>query len=281
MLVYSNELCHHGILGQKWGIRRFQNKDGSLTKAGAARYGVGTHGEFLGQSRDEDIRIKAGAMAQRVSSNDKENESGRTYVSFDKLDHLNYVDSLASGTIGDGVTISGKSKNGYSIELKVTNDIIAPSYQKTMDTFKSTIDDIGIKEVAKTVESHSYNKSKQFIKDIKAFNIEECRDRAYKAFCTSMFSDSAARKDFFSKLQKQGYNAIVDDEDVNFGNGFTKSALIVFEKQNNLKQTNVKEITDKDLQYASDMAVNPMFAKDATTEKGKQFLKEMEKRWGI
>ena len=31
-------LCHHGILGQKWGIRRFQNKDGSLTAAGKKRY---------------------------------------------------------------------------------------------------------------------------------------------------------------------------------------------------------------------------------------------------
>ena len=30
----SNELTHHGIKGQKWGVRRFQNKDGSLTDAG-------------------------------------------------------------------------------------------------------------------------------------------------------------------------------------------------------------------------------------------------------
>ena len=29
-----NELQHHGILGQKWGVRRFQNKDGSLTPEG-------------------------------------------------------------------------------------------------------------------------------------------------------------------------------------------------------------------------------------------------------
>lgn len=38
----SDILIHHGILGQKWGVRRFQNSDGSLTKAGKDRYGVGT-----------------------------------------------------------------------------------------------------------------------------------------------------------------------------------------------------------------------------------------------
>ena len=38
MLISSDELCHHGIKGQKWGIRRFQNKDGSLTPAGKKRY---------------------------------------------------------------------------------------------------------------------------------------------------------------------------------------------------------------------------------------------------
>lgn len=34
----SDYLEHYGIKGQKWGIRRFQNKDGSLTKAGLKRY---------------------------------------------------------------------------------------------------------------------------------------------------------------------------------------------------------------------------------------------------
>ena len=32
-----NELYHHGIKGQKWGVRRYQNKDGSLTAAGKNR----------------------------------------------------------------------------------------------------------------------------------------------------------------------------------------------------------------------------------------------------
>lgn len=46
----SNELCHHGILGQKWGIRRYQNSDGSLTAAGKKRYNAKS---FQEMSRDD------------------------------------------------------------------------------------------------------------------------------------------------------------------------------------------------------------------------------------
>ena len=34
-------LCHHGVKGQKWGVRRYQNKDGSLTDEGRRAYGYG------------------------------------------------------------------------------------------------------------------------------------------------------------------------------------------------------------------------------------------------
>lgn len=37
----DKHLEHHGIKGQKWGVRRFQNEDGSLTAAGRERYGSG------------------------------------------------------------------------------------------------------------------------------------------------------------------------------------------------------------------------------------------------
>ena len=40
MDVYRDYLYHHGIKGQKWGVRRWQNKDGSLTKRGKEHYDV-------------------------------------------------------------------------------------------------------------------------------------------------------------------------------------------------------------------------------------------------
>lgn len=41
----TEELQHHGIKGQRWGVRRYQNTDGSLTEAGKKRY-AGTNGDF-------------------------------------------------------------------------------------------------------------------------------------------------------------------------------------------------------------------------------------------
>ena len=37
-MMISNELTHHGIMGMKWGVRRYQNPDGSLTEEGRDRY---------------------------------------------------------------------------------------------------------------------------------------------------------------------------------------------------------------------------------------------------
>ncbi len=44
-LYYDTYLAHHGIKGQKWGMRRYQNEDGTLTAEGRARYGKNYTGD--------------------------------------------------------------------------------------------------------------------------------------------------------------------------------------------------------------------------------------------
>lgn len=39
--MHTEYLAHHGTKGQKWGVRRYQNPDGTLTDAGKKRYGYG------------------------------------------------------------------------------------------------------------------------------------------------------------------------------------------------------------------------------------------------
>lgn len=57
---YTNELQHWGIKGQKWGIRRFQNKDGSLTPAGRKRYAdEGSTDPETAKKAHEEARQKA------------------------------------------------------------------------------------------------------------------------------------------------------------------------------------------------------------------------------
>ena len=93
----GDSLEHHGILGMKWGIRRYQNKDGSLTSAGRKRYNTYVFGSDynarkkkakgvtrrLNDSMEElatyDSKIaslnrKKGVIEQKLSRMDKSNQ---------------------------------------------------------------------------------------------------------------------------------------------------------------------------------------------------------------
>lgn len=50
---YCNYLAHHGIIGQRWGKRRFQNEDGSLTPEGKLRYSNKLQKDIAGSFKNQ------------------------------------------------------------------------------------------------------------------------------------------------------------------------------------------------------------------------------------
>lgn len=59
-------IAHHGIKGQKWGVRQYQNPDGSLTPAGEARYQKNIKKSERASSRELKYRAKASAARDRA-----------------------------------------------------------------------------------------------------------------------------------------------------------------------------------------------------------------------
>ena len=112
----TNQLYHYGILGQKWGVRRFQNYDGKLIKDGKANKAL---------SDKPDI-IKAGDHVYRISMNKKEIDRGQTFIFSDEKD----ADKLAQKML----EINPKNKL-YKLDLKAKVDMIGPSEKQRVENF--------------------------------------------------------------------------------------------------------------------------------------------------
>lgn len=114
----NNELYHHGILGQKWGVRRYQNADGSLTPAGKKRY-TKLYNEMITKGTDDEMLSMIASRLQmdvRVGDlSDYDVNSGIKYTH-------NYLTNeqktkLATLAINNGTRIITLAMNIYSKKL--------------------------------------------------------------------------------------------------------------------------------------------------------------------
>lgn len=75
----EQHLEHHGILGMKWGVRRYQNPDGSLTEAGKKKYGsvnYDAHGKF--KTHKDFVNANKYARADYLQRKEKIREDRRS-----------------------------------------------------------------------------------------------------------------------------------------------------------------------------------------------------------
>jgi hypothetical protein len=94
-------LVHHGILGQKWGVRRYQNYDGSLTPAGKARYdtsyGRGKDYKAKKKSLKEEYRRRNNKIIEKYGKAEDDYENDRIdYNTLQKADRQAHADEKAS-----------------------------------------------------------------------------------------------------------------------------------------------------------------------------------------
>lgn len=108
-VIFSNELYHHGIKGQKWGVRRFQNEDGSLTPEGRKRYE---------RELSEVSVIKKGSRLYRSTVNAKEETKGNKYMTYFDTDRNFY-----RGEGGEWIKDTGRSNKLYENTYVTNKDL--------------------------------------------------------------------------------------------------------------------------------------------------------------
>lgn len=233
-------IFHHGIKGMKWGVRRFQNKDGSLTNAGKKRY----------IEYDPVVLARKGETVNHVSDNPlKTFRKGKSiYVSKGKEDLDNYLLTMAmQSTKSDG--------DIYNTKISVLNDLISPSEKARVNEFIDLYSDnkaVMAKDLAKAKRDTSVIKLRS--EESLARKYQKANpEKVYKVFAKTLNVNANGKTAYFEHLKKKGYNAWVDDNDVKYNSVGSKNAMAVFDT--------IKDLKISEIEIYSDAYVQDLFAK--------------------
>lgn len=146
MINYEEEyLAHHGTKGQRWGVRRFQNSDGSLTAAGKLRYSVGNGGRSISKKVDpksaaklKKRQAKEAAKLERL----KIKEAAKNEKLEKKKSHMTnkeYVKTLSNEEL-KSINSRDKAENTWltnhpekkTVGRYIADDLLKPAFEKAM-----------------------------------------------------------------------------------------------------------------------------------------------------
>lgn len=162
--MVENTLSHWGIKGQKWGVRRYQNKDGTLTSAGKKRRRVNYATEAKGMS-DQELRAQINRMnlEKRYTNLSKNNNSSTSRF----LNTAGKVTSIGSN--------AGKMTNN-TYELKNKNNPNAKLTGQGLDVVNKSVN--AAKKINNIVEDQkAVKRTKTKLKNMSDKELQEVVNR--------------------------------------------------------------------------------------------------------
>lgn len=127
----NNELMHHGILGMKWGVRRYQNKDGSLTSAGKRRVQTGE----IGKSSDTAVSSTASYKRSVKEMSDSELRDKISRMELEKrYKDLSKSSEQAKTSKGKAFVMDVLEKSGKNIATQAVTYAMGSMLNKVVGT---------------------------------------------------------------------------------------------------------------------------------------------------